>query len=139
MAHAIFEAEAKRRSLPVAAFSAGVVDYTGALPAKGAWSACLQHGTPISKPGSTFVRDLDSSELVRIFVMEPFHSEMLAELRPDITAPVALLGDFDPKQRGSVIEDPIGQDSAAFEYCYSRLRDCIIQYLETTRDFTAEA
>ena len=29
----------------------------------------------------------------------------------------------------------IGKDLAAFEVCYTRLRDCIFHYLDTTDDF----
>lgn len=135
MAHAIFEAEAARRALPVAVYSAGIADFTGTCPADAAWLTCLRHGTPISKPGSTFVRDLDLSDTVRIFTMEPFHREALASLRPEISAPVSLLGEFDPKQRGATIHDPMHQGLPAFESCYARLRDCIRHYLDTTTDF----
>jgi len=46
-----------------------------------------------------------------------------------------LLGAFDPKHGDDEIEDPIGKDLAAFEVCYTRLRDCIFHYLYTTDDF----
>jgi protein-tyrosine-phosphatase len=135
MAHAILEAEAAQRALPIRVHSAGVCDFAGDSPADAAWITCLQHGTPISKFQATFVRDLDLSATVRIFIMEPAHHEALALLRPDISAPVTLLGEFDPKQRGTTIEDPMNQRIPAFERCYSRLRDCIVRYLDITNDF----
>jgi len=139
MAHAILESEVARRSLPIKVYSAGVSDFTDTCPADAAWITCLQHGTPISKFSATFVRDLDLSRTVRIFIMEPAHHEVLASLRPDISAPVTLLGQFDPKQRGTTIEDPMNQRVLAFERCYSRLRDCINHYLDTTNDFNRSA
>ncbi len=55
--------------------------------------------------------------------MEPFHREALAAICPENSAPVLLLTDFDPQQRGPGIEDPMNQGIPAFEQCYSRLHD----------------
>lgn len=67
--------------------------------------------------------------------MESFQREMLASLHPNLSAPVTLLGKFDPEARGATIKDPINRGVLEFEHCYSRLRDCIAHYLDTTRDF----
>lgn len=135
MAHAIFVAEFERRSMSVEVLSGGVSDFGGTPPAEDAWITCLQHGTPIPKSEATFARHLDLSSAVRIFIMEPFQSEMLTALHPDLWAPITLLGEFDPEGRGATIKDPIGRGISEFERCYSRLHDCIVHYLDTTHDF----
>lgn len=139
MAHAIFVAELERRSLPVEACSGGVSDFESVAPVGDAIMTCLRNGAPLPKLEATFAGNLDLSSAVRVFVMEPFHRTELAALHPNLSAPVALLGEFDPLERGATIKDPIGRGRLEFDRCYSRLRDCIVHYLDTTRDLDGVA
>jgi protein-tyrosine phosphatase len=134
MAHAIFAAEAKRRNLPVDVLSAGTIDFGGALAVREARLLCDGYNTPMPKFISTCVTNVDLSGATRVFVMERNHVETLLTrgISPDR---ISLLGEFDPQSRGAEIEDPIGQDPEAFERCYNRLRECIVHYLDTTKDF----
>ena len=134
MAQAIFVAEAKRRGIAVQAISAGLYDFEGVLAAREARLACDRHNTPMPKFASTYFRNVDLSGAIRIFVMTEDH---VALLQKEISLPaerISLLGKFDPKQRGDEIEDPIGKESSEFDKCYERLRDCIGNYLNTTKE-----
>ena len=136
MAHAIFASESTRRGLRVSVLSAGIVSgFDGLLAAREARIICDLHGTPMPKFVSTYIADVDVSGATRVFAMEHSHISALAAdstISPDR---ISLLGEFDPQGRGSEIDDPIGQDTVAFEHCYERLRDCIVHYLDTTDDF----
>lgn len=140
MAHAIFVAEAKRRGLPVRTVSAGVAPgFEGRLAIREARLVCDRNNTPMPKFISTHISATDLTGVQRLFVMERDHVTAVsthATLPPER---ISLLGDFDPQSRGSEIEDPMGQDSAAFDRCYERLRECILHYLETTHDFDPAA
>ena len=136
MAHAIFEAEANKRGLLVEVLSAGISSgFAGTMAAREARLVCEKHGTPMSKLLSDHVGKLDITSARRVFVMESEHLEALVAQSELPSSRFSLLGDFDPLQRGAEIEDPIGQDMAAFDRCYGRLRDCITHYLDTTHDF----
>jgi protein-tyrosine phosphatase len=136
MAHAIFEAEARKRGLDIEVLSAGVSPgFAGMMAAIEARLTCEQHGTPMSKLLADHIADVDLARTRRVFAMQSVHLAPLLAI-PDLDPErCSLLGDFDPLQRGAEIEDPIGQDAVAFERCYLRLRDCIVHYLETTDDF----
>ena len=140
MAHAIFAAEAARRGLPVRVLSAGVVPgFEGMLAIREARLVCDRRQTPMPKFISTHISVTDLTEARRLFVMERDHVNAVsahARLLPDR---VSLLGDFDPQQRGAEIEDPMGQETSAFDRCYERLRECIVHYLDTTHDFDPAA
>jgi protein-tyrosine-phosphatase len=136
MAHAILEAEARKRRLEVEVLSAGISPgFEGTMAAMEARLACEQHGTPMSKLLADHITGIDLSGARRVFAMQAAHLAALSAIPNLGQDRCSLLGDFDPLQRGPDIEDPIGQDAAAFERCYLRLRDCIIHYLETTDDF----
>ena len=47
---------------------------------------------------------------------------------------VSLLGTFDPKSKEPEIEDPMNQGSVEFDRCYSRIRRCIMHYIDTTTE-----
>jgi hypothetical protein len=48
---------------------------------------------------------------------------------------IALLGSFDPKQRGAEIPDPFFSFSEeVYRSSYLRIRDCIIEYLNTANE-----
>jgi protein-tyrosine-phosphatase len=138
MAEAICAAEAKRRLLELTVRSAGIRDFSGAPPAEAAWLTCLQNGTPTEAMGANFALDLDFSGTTRAFIMEPFQGEVLLSLLPNLSIPISLLGEFDPHQRGTTIEDPINRGIAAFESTYHRIRDCVSNYLDTTADFVGK-
>ena len=134
MAHAILAAEAQRRNLPINVCSAGTWNFEGDMAAIDARLTCERHKTPMPKLLSTPLRKLDLSTATRVFVMERAHiSEVLAAtgLPPER---VVLLGAYDPGQGGEEIADPIAMGPAAFEACYTRIRKCILHYLEITPD-----
>ena len=136
MAHAIFDFEATRRGRLVNVLSAGVWSgFEGELAAKEARIICDRHGTPMPKFVSTHIATEDLAAATRVFVMEHSHVAALATDSRISPKRISLLGEFDPQRRGPEIDDPIGQDTAAFERCYERLRDCIVHYLDTTDDF----
>jgi protein-tyrosine-phosphatase len=134
MAQAIFAAEIKRRELVVKVLSAGLYNFEGVLAAREAKLCCERHGTPLLNYVSTYFRDVDLSCATRIFVMTKEHVDLLVGAIPALSDRIALLGTFDPKQRGDELEDPIGKDSAAFDLCYERLRDSIHQYISSTNE-----
>jgi protein-tyrosine-phosphatase len=136
MAQAIFASESTRRGQSISVRSAGVWSgFDGMLAATEARTVCERHGTPMPNFVSTHIATADLSGATRVFAME--HSHISALLADSRISPgrISLLGEFDPQGRGPEIDDPIGQDIAAFERCYERLRDCIVHYLDTTHDF----
>lgn len=135
MAHAILAAEVERRGLAATVWSAGIWDFEGAWAAREGRLICEKHTTPMPKLLSTHLSEVDLSCSTRIFVMERTHIAEVLEQTGVAPERVSLLGAFDPKHGGDEIEDPIGKDLAAFEACYTRLRDCIFHYLDTTDDF----
>jgi protein-tyrosine-phosphatase len=135
MAQAIFAAEAARRGLRVSVISAGVWDFAGERAAAEAQLACEKHNTPMPKLLATHIDEIDLAGATRVFVMQHSHIRSLLEQTTLSPERISLIGKFDPQHRGVEIDDPIGQDCAAFEQCYQRLRDCIMHYLDTTEDF----
>jgi protein-tyrosine-phosphatase len=136
MAHAICAAEIKRRGLSISVVSAGVADFDGVLVAYEARQVCQQHQMWMPKFASTYVGNVDLTAVTRTFVMERAHISRLLSVSTTLSPErISLLGEFDPQKRGAEIEDPIGQDFAAFERCFERLQECIVHYLETTQDF----
>ena len=135
MAHAILEAEASRRGLAIIVGSAGIWDFEGELAAMDARVTCENHHTPMPKLLSTYLANLELNDATRIFVMERAHLEEVLAKTAVPPERVNLLGEFDPEEGEKEIEDPIGQDLAAFSACYERLRNCILHYLDTTADF----
>ena len=67
--------------------------------------------------------------------MEQNHLEALENqfgISPDR---IALLGSFDPKQRGAEIPDPFFSFSEeVYRSSYRLIRDCIIEYLNTANE-----
>ena len=132
MAHAIFLAEAKKRSLAVEVYSAGVLDFSDEPPLAETSMTCLQHNTPPPKESPTWVRQLPLKSINRFLVMEQDHANMLMS-RYGISADrISLLGAFDPQQRGAEIADPFSHGSLVYDRSYELIRDCIIGYLDTT-------
>ena len=132
MAHAIFVDEARKRSLAIDVYSAGVIDFSEEPPLDETSMTCLQHDTPPPKESPTWVRQLPLDSINRFLVMEHDHADMLISkfgVPPDR---ISLLGAFDPRQRGEEIADPFSHGSLVYERSYKLIRDCIVGYLETT-------
>jgi protein-tyrosine-phosphatase len=132
MAHAIFVDEARKRSLAVTVYSAGVFDFSDAPPLVETSNTCLQHNTPPPEKAPTWVRQLPLDSIHRFLVMEQDHAHLLTSEYGISPNRISLLGTFDPQQRGAEIVDPFGEGSLVYELSYQLIRDCIIGYLETT-------
>ena len=130
MAHAIFLAEAKQRQLAVEVYSAGVFDFRGAPAIQQTTATCELNNTPAPEEVATWVRDLPLRSINRFLVMEQFHADMLIEQFGVSPNRIALLGKFDPRNRGREIEDPFGQSNAVYQESYDLIRDCIVNYLD---------
>ena len=136
MAHAIFVAEARKRSLAVEIYSAGVFDFSDQPPLVETSLTCLQHDTPPPKEAPTWVRHLPLDSINRFLVMEYDHADVLKSEYGIPSNRISLLGTFDPQRRGAEIADPFSHDSQVYERSYKLIRDCIIGYLDTTDDLT---
>ena len=132
MAHAIFVDEAKKRSLAVVVYSAGVLDFSNEPQLPETSLTCLQHNTPPPKESPTWVRQLPLESINRYLVMEQDHADMLMSRYGISPERISLLGEFDPEQRGAEIADPFSHGSLVYERSYQLIRDCIIGYLDTT-------
>ena len=132
MAHAIFVAEATKRSLSVEVYSAGVFDFSDAPPLTETSMTCLRHNTPPPKEAPTWVGQLPLDSIKRFLVMEQDHADVLTSEYGISPRRISLLGTFDPQHRGAEISDPFGQGSLVYERSYKLIRDCIIGYLATT-------
>jgi len=132
MAHAIFTAEARKRSLAVTVYSAGVIDFSDEPPLDETSMTCLRHNTPPPKETPTWVGHLPIDSINRFLVMEHDHADALKSEFGISPARISLLGTFDPQQRGSEIADPFGQGRLVYERSYKLIRDCIIGYLDAT-------
>ena len=132
MAHAIFVDEARKRSLAVTIYSAGVFDFSDAPQLIETSNTCLQHNTPPPDNTPTWVGELPLDTINRFLVMEQDHADRLASEFGISPKRISLLGTFDPHQRGDEIADPFGESSLVYERCYKLIRECIIGYLDTT-------
>ena len=132
MAHAIFVAEAGKRSLAVEVYSAGVFDFSDAPPLDETSMTCRQHNTPPPKETPTWVRQLPLNSINRFLVMEHEHADLLTSEYGVSPNRISLLGTFDPQRRGAEIADPFSHGPLVYERCYQLIRDCIIGYLDTT-------
>ena len=139
MAHAIFAAEVEIRSLPVEVYSAGVLDFRGAPPIHDTLQTCLDHNTPSPKEDPDWISDLPLDSITRFLVMENYHADVLVNDFGISSDRVTLLGEFDPHERGPEIDDPFGQSPAVYKRSYQRIRDCIVNYLDTAQEMRREA
>ncbi len=138
IAHAIFVSEVEKRSLPVEVYSAGVLDFRGAPPVEDTLKTCLDHDTPSPKEDPTWISDLPLDSITRFLVMENYHADALIHefgVSPDR---VSLLGEFDPHSRGAEIDDPFGRGRAFYKQSYLRIRDCIVNYLDTADEMQTQ-
>jgi len=132
MAHAIFVAEARKRSLAVEVYSAGVFDFSDQPPLVETSTTCMNHNTPPPKETPTWVGQLPIDSINRFLVMEQDHADRLTSEYGISANRIKLLGTFDPQQRGNEIVDPFGQGSLVYDRSYQLIRDCIIGYLDAT-------
>lgn len=132
MAHAIFVAEARKRSLAVEVYSAGVSDFSDQPPLTETSRTCLAHDTPPAKETPTWAGQLPLDSINRFLVMEHSHADALTSEYGISPERISLLGTFDPQRRGVEIADPFGLGSLAYERSYTLIRDCIVGYLDTT-------
>jgi len=132
MAHAIFAAEAGKRSLSVEIYSAGVFDFSDAPSLDETTMTCMRHDTPPPKEAPTWVGQLPLDSINRFLVMEHAHADVLTSDDGISPERISLLGAFDPQQRGAEIADPFGCGARVYESCYQLIRDCIVGYLDTT-------
>ena len=132
MAHAIFLAEAQNRSLAVDVYSAGTLDFSNEPPLQETATTCLLYNTPPPKESPTWVRQLPLKSIDRFLVMEQDHANMLMSRYGISRDRISLLGEFDPQRRGVEIADPFSRGSLAYQHSYELIRDCIVNYLDTT-------
>jgi len=138
MAHAIFLAEARKRSLAVDLYSAGIYDFSGEPQLHDTSMTCLQHDTPPPKKSPTWVGQLPLKSIDRFLVMEQDHADVLMSkygISPDR---ISLLGEFDPQRRGAEIADPFSKGTLVYERSYNLIRDCIIGYLDITDELKSQ-
>jgi protein-tyrosine-phosphatase len=132
MAHAIFVDEARKRSLAVEVYSAGVFDFSDAPVLDETSMTCVRHNTSPPRKAPTWVGTLPLDSIDRFLVMEQDHADRLASEYGVSSNRITLLGAFDPQRRGNEIADPFGQGSLVYDRSYRLIRDCIIGYLDAT-------
>ena len=131
MAHAIFTAEAKKRSLEIDIYSGGILDYSDQPPLDETSRTCVHFNTPPPKLTPTWVGQLPIDSIDQFLVMEQHHAEALENQFGISADRIALLGSFDPKRRGVEISDPYFSFSEeVYKSSYCLIRDCIIEYLD---------
>ena len=132
MAHAILIDEAMTRSLPINVYSAGIVDFSDQPALDETSRTCLYYKTPPPKRTPTWVGQLPLDSIDRFLVMEQNHANALMNQFGVPADRIALLGSFDPKQRGSEIPDPFfSYSEEIYQSSYRLIRECIIEYLNT--------
>ncbi|MFN2576747.1 MAG: hypothetical protein ABR607_03545 [Pyrinomonadaceae bacterium] len=134
MAHAILVDETQKRNLPIEVYSAGVLDFSDQPQLKDTLMTCLRNNTLAPPESPTWVGELPLDEIDRFLVMEQFHADALTRdfgISPDR---ISFLGSFDPQCRGAEIADPFGLGEAVYERQYQLIRDCIVGYLEQSRN-----
>jgi protein-tyrosine-phosphatase len=136
MAHAIFADEARKRSLAVTVYSAGVYDFSGASPVIETSNTCRKHNTPAPEKAPTWAGQLPLDSIDRFLVMEQHHADVLTGEFGISPERVSLLGAFDPHRRGAEIADPFGEGSRVYDRSYQLIRDCIVGYLDSTDELT---
>jgi protein-tyrosine-phosphatase len=139
MAHAIFVDEARKRSLTVDVYSAGVIDCSDQPPVSETSRTCLHFNTPPPRKPPTWVHQLPIEKIKRFLVMERDHAETLTREFGILPDRISLLGTFDPQRRGAEIDDPFfSHNEQVYKRVYEQIRDCIVGYLETTDELRSE-
>jgi len=135
MAHAILVNEARTRSLSIDIYSAGICDFSDQPPLIETSSTCLHYNTPPPKVRPTWVGELPLRSIDRFLVMEQAHADALQSEFGIPANKISLLGEFDPKRRGTEIDDPFfSYSEKTYRDSYELIRDCVVGYLETAND-----
>ena len=135
MAHAIFIEEARKRSLRVNIYSAGILDFSDQPPLIETSRTCQHYNTPPPKETPSWIRELPLGSIDRFLVMEQDHADALRSDFGISADRISLLGTFDPQHRGVEIADPFFSYSEVFyRQAYEQIRDCIIGYLDPTNE-----
>jgi protein-tyrosine-phosphatase len=132
MAHAILTDEARKRSLDIDIYSAGILDFSDEPPLDETSSTCLHFKTPPPKLTPTWVGQLPLASIDRFLVMEQNHADALKNQYGISADRITLLGTLDPKQRGVEIADPFfSYSEEVYRSSYCLMRDCLVEYLDT--------
>lgn len=132
MAHAILVDEARKRSLSIEIYSAGIRDFSDQPPLVETSSTCLHYNTPPPKVRPTWAGELPLRSIDRFLVMEQVHANALQSEFGIPDNKISLLGEFDPKRRGTEIDDPFfSYSEKVYRSSYELIRDCVVGYLET--------
>ena len=132
MAHAILLDEARKRSLSIDVYSAGIRDFSDQPPLMETSSTCLHYNTPPPKLRPTWVGELPLRTIDRFLVMEQAQADALKSEFGIPANKISLLGEFDPKHRGVEIDDPFfSYSEKIYRSSYELIRDCVVGYLET--------
>lgn len=114
-------------------YSAGILDFRDAPRIDDTTTTCELHKTPAPDKAPTWICELPINSITRFLVMEHYHADALGGYGVSSDR-ISLLGEFDPKGRGAEIADPYAQSRTVYNQCYARIRECIVNYLETTQD-----
>jgi protein-tyrosine-phosphatase len=132
MAHAILLDEARKRSLSIDVYSAGIRDFSDQPPLMETSSTCLHYNTPPPKLRPTWVGELPLRTIDRFLVMEQAQADALQSEFGIPANKISLLGEFDPRHRGVEIDDPFfSYSEKIYRSSYELIRDCVVGYLET--------
>ncbi len=132
MAHAILVDEARKRSLDIDIYSAGILDFSDQPPLDETSNTCLHFKTPPPKLTPTWVGQLPLDSIDRFLVMEQNHADALENQFGISADRIALLGSFDPNQRGAEIPDPFfSYSEEVYRSSYRLIRDCVVEYLNS--------
>jgi protein-tyrosine-phosphatase len=133
MAHAILLDEARKRSLSIDVYSAGIRDFSDQPPLMETSSTCLHYNTPPPKLRPTWVGELPLRTIDRFLVMEQAQADALQSEFGIPANKISLLGEFDPRHRGVEIDDPFfSYSEKIYRSSYELIRDCVVGYLDTT-------
>src|ERR1041385_3890337 len=105
MAHAILVDEARKRSLAIDIYSAGIRDFSDQPPLVETSSTCLHYNTPPPKVRPTWVGELPLKSIDRFLVMEQVHADALQSEFGIPADRISLLRRFDPNRPGVEIDD----------------------------------
>ena len=132
MAHAILIDEARKRSLSIDIYSAGIRDFSDQPLLLETSNTCLHYNTPPPKVRPTWVGELPLRSIDRFLVMEQVHADALQSEFGIPAERISLLGRFDPKRRGTEIDDPFfSYSEQIYRSSYELIRECVVGYLET--------
>jgi protein-tyrosine phosphatase len=88
-----------------------------------------KRGVDLSNHLATSIAEYQYEPLDLIIVFEPKQLQQLRQLRPDLKAPIILLGQYNPLTKAPYIHDPYGCDECYFESCYAVIEQSI-QHLQ---------